>query len=329
MNVDLRLDAKYDGSFDNGIVSHEYGHGISNRLTGTGYNCLNSGSSKEQMGEGWSDFFALMLTNKPGDNASVARGIGTYASGQGITGSGIRPAKYSPDFAVNDYTYTDTNGMEYNNGQGIVPDVHSIGFVWATMLWDLNWEYVAKYGYASNVTSSTTSGSARVLQLVTDALKLQACNPTFVDGRNAILQAEMATTGGADKCMIWRTFAKRGLGVNASAGSKTSINDQTQDFTVPAECVLSTSETSAVKNVGVSIYPNPAKNEFYINFPSSTLGKVDVEIYDMSGKLISTENKISPEAKKAISTSKLINGTYLVKVKGLGIDTTSKVIINK
>lgn len=329
VNVDLRLDAKYDGSFDNGIVSHEYGHGISNRLTGTGYNCLNSGSSKEQMGEGWSDFFALMLTNKPGDNASVARGIGTYASGQAITGSGIRPAKYSPDFAVNDYTYTDTNGMEYNNGQGIVPDVHSIGFVWATMLWDLNWEYVAKYGYASNVTSSTTSGSARVLQLVTDALKLQACNPTFVDGRNAILQAEMATTGGADKCMIWRTFAKRGLGVNASAGSKTSINDQTQDFTVPAECVLSTSETSAVKNVGVSIYPNPAKNEFYINFPSSTLGKVDVEIYDMSGKLISTENKISPEAKKAISTSKLINGTYLVKVKGLGIDTTSKVIINK
>lgn len=329
VNVDLRLDAKYDGSFDNGIVSHEYGHGISNRLTGTGYNCLNSGSSKEQMGEGWSDFFALMLTNKPGDNASVARGIGTYASGQGITGSGIRPAKYSPDFAVNDYTYTDTNGMEYNNGQGIVPDVHSIGFVWATMLWDLNWEYVAKYGYASNVTSSTTSGSARVLQLVTDALKLQACNPTFVDGRNAILQAEMATTGGADKCMIWRTFAKRGLGVNASAGSKTSINDQTQDFTVPAECVLSTSETSAVKNVGISIYPNPAKNEFYINFPSSTLGKVDVEIYDMSGKLISTENKISPEAKKAISTSKLINGTYLVKVKGLGIDTTSKVIINK
>lgn len=329
VNVDLRLDARYDGSFDNGIVSHEYGHGISNRLTGTGYNCLNAGASREQMGEGWSDFFALMLTNKPGDNASVARGIGTYASGQTITGSGIRPAKYSPDFAVNDYTYTDTNGMEYNNGQAIVPDVHSIGFVWATMLWDLNWEYVAKYGYASNVTSSTTTGSARVLQLVTDALKLQACNPTFVDGRNAILQAEMATTGGADKCMIWRTFAKRGLGVNASAGSKTSINDQEQDFTVPAECVLSTSETSAIKNVGISIYPNPAKNEFYINFPSNTLGKVDVEIYDMSGKLISTENKISPESKKSISTSKLINGTYLVKVKGLGIDTTSKVIITK
>lgn len=329
VNVDLRLDAKYDGSYDNGIVTHEYGHGISNRLTGTGSNCLNSNSSKEQMGEGWSDFFALMLTNKQGDNASVPRGMGTYAAGQAITGVGIRPAKYSPDFLINSYTYGNTNGMQYNNGSAIVPNVHSIGFVWATMLWDLNWQYVAKYGYASDVTSGTTSGSARVLQLVTDALKLQACNPTFVEGRTAILAAELAKTGGADRCMIWRTFAKRGLGVNASAGLKTNINDQVEDFTVPSDCFLSTSETDNVKNVGISIYPNPAKNEFYINFPSNTLGKVNVEIYDMSGKLISSESKVSPDAKKAISTDKLINGTYLVKVKGLGIDTASKVIISK
>ncbi|KUJ56577.1 T9SS-dependent M36 family metallopeptidase [Chryseobacterium aquaticum] len=318
-----------DGSFDNGIVTHEYGHGISNRLTGNGSTCLVSSQSKEQMGEGWSDFFALMLTNKPGDNASVARGIGTYANGQPTSGGGIRPARYSPDFLVNSYTYGDTNGMEYNNGSAIVPNVHSIGFIWASMLWDLHWEYVAKYGYASDVTANTTSGSARVLQLVTNALKLQICNPTFVDGRNAILSAELATTGGADRCMIWRTFAKRGLGLNASAGLKTNINDQSENYDVPADCVLSTQETSSVKDNAISIYPNPAKNEFFINFPNNTLGKVNVEIYDMSGKLISTENKISPDSKKAISTSNLVNGTYLVKINGMGIDATSKVIINK
>ncbi|WP_449399608.1 M36 family metallopeptidase [Chryseobacterium wanjuense] len=301
---------------------------MSNRLTGNGYTCLQYTQSKEQMGEGWSDFFAMMLTNKPGDNASVARGMGTYVSGEGISGDGIRPAKYSPDFAINDYTYFDTNGMEFLNGSTMVPDVHSIGFVWATMLWDLHWQYVAKYGYASDVTSNTTNGSSRVLQLVTDALKLQACSPTFIDGRNAILQAELATTGGVDKCMIWRTFAKRGLGVNASAGSKTNINDQVQDFTVPAECVLATDEVKTVKN-NISIYPNPAKNEFYINFPSNTLGKVSVEIYDMSGKLVSSEDKISQMLKKQFLQNKLINGTYMVKVKGLGFDATSKVIVKK
>lgn len=333
VNVTLKNDPAIvmtpDGSFDNGIVTHEYGHGISNRLTGTGYGCLSSTADKEQMGEGWSDFFALMLTNKPGDNASVARGIGTYVVGQPTTGGGIRPAKYSPDFTINDYTYGDTNGMQYNNGSAIVPDVHSIGFVWATMLWDLHWKYVEKYGYSSDVTANTTNGSSRVLQLVTDALKLQVCNPTFVNGRDAILAADQATTGGADKCMIWRTFAKRGLGVNASAGTKTSINDQVEDFSVPAECVLGTDEVKSVKANTISIYPNPAKNEFFINFPSNTLGKVNVEIYDMSGKLVSSEDKISPEDKKSISTERLTTGTYIVKVKGIGIDAASKVIVKK
>lgn len=331
VNVTLKRDIRYDGSFDNGIVTHEYGHGISNRNTGNGSTCLSTDNSYEQMGEGWSDFFALMLTNRPGDNASVARGIGTYPAGQLITGGGIRPAKYTPDFAVNNFTYGDTNGMEYDpDGQGLsfVPDVHSIGFVWATMLWDLHWQYVAKYGYSSDVTSNTTNGSSRVLQLVTDALKLQVCNPTFINGRDAILQAELATTQGADRCMIWRTFAKRGLGVNASAGSKTDINDQVQDFSVPADCVLATDEVKGVKN-NISIYPNPAKNEFFINFPEKTLGKASVEIYDMSGKLVSSEDKISPDGKKAISTDKLINGTYMVKVKGIGIDAATKLLIKK
>jgi extracellular elastinolytic metalloproteinase len=328
VNVSMGYSTKQDGSFDNGVMIHEYGHGISTRLTGNGYSCLQSSQSKEQMGEGWSDFFALMLTNKPGDNASVPRAMGTYASGEAISGDGIRPAKYSPDFLINDYTYGDTIGMEFLNGSTMVPDVHSIGFVWATMLWDLHWQYVAKYGYASNVTSNTTNGSSRVLQLVTDALKLQACSPTFIDGRNAILQAELNTTQGVDKCMIWRTFAKRGLGVNASAGSKTNINDQVQDFSVPADCVLATDEVKVVKN-NISIYPNPAKNEFFINFPEKTLGKASVEIYDMSGKLVSSEDKISPDGKKSISTDKLINGTYMVKVKGIGIDAATKLLIKK
>ncbi|MDR6158089.1 extracellular elastinolytic metalloproteinase [Chryseobacterium sp. SLBN-27] len=325
VNVSMSYSTKQDGSFDNGIMIHEYGHGISNRLTGNGYSCLQTSQSREQMGEGWSDFFALMLTNKPGDNASVPRGMGTYASGEGVAGDGIRPAKYSPDFTINNYTYGDTNGMAFSNG---AIDVHSIGFVWATMLWDLHWQYVSKYGYSSDVTANTTNGSSRVLQLVTNALKVQVCNPTFINGRDALLTAELALTQGADRCMIWRTFAKRGLGVNASAGSKTNINDQVEDFTTPGDCILATDEVNAANNT-ISIYPNPAKNEFFINFPPKILGKVSVEIYDMSGKLVSSEDKISPDAKRSISTDKLVNGTYVVKVKGIGIDTTSKLIVKK
>ena len=49
-----------DGDVDNGIILHEYTHGISNRMTGTGSGCL---SNVEQMGEGWSDYLGLMMTH--------------------------------------------------------------------------------------------------------------------------------------------------------------------------------------------------------------------------------------------------------------------------
>ncbi|UFK97525.1 T9SS-dependent M36 family metallopeptidase [Kaistella faecalis] len=329
VNITLKYDPTTqkirDGSFDNGIVIHEYGHGISNRNTGNGYSCLSSSSSKEQMGEGWSDFFALMLTNRPNDNASVPRGIGTYAITEDVNGLGIRPAQYSPDFGINNYAYGDTNGMEYTNTSGqLVPNVHSIGFIWASMLWDLHWKYVEKYGYSADVMANTANGSTKVLQLVTDGLKLQECSPTFVSGRDAILAADLATTGGADKCMIWDVFARRGLGVNASAGAKTNINDQVESFEVPAECVLATSDVNGGK--ALSIYPNPAKNEFFLKSAHNTLGKLNVEIFDATGKLVSSQ-KIS--GSDAVNTQALVNGVYVVKVSGLGVNYSSKLMIRK
>lgn len=334
-----------DGSLDNGVIAHEYGHGITNRMTGTGSNCLSFIASNEQMGEGWSDFFALMLTNKPGDNASVPRGMATFTSGEGTDGDGMRPKKYSPDFAINNYTYGRTNGMKVNTVLGgttpaTVADVHSIGFVWATMLWDLHWNYVDKYGYSSDVLANPASGSAKVLQLVVDALKLQPCNPNFIEGRNAILAADLASTNGENKCMIWKTFAKRGLGVNAAPGGLVGgwynfnqpapdLNDQVEDFTVPAECA--TLGVNEVKNSkGIAIYPNPVRNEFTIQTPSGVnlSGITTVSVYDFTGKLVSQEN-INLNKQNTINAEKLINGAYIVKVSNNSIDYTQKIIVSK
>ncbi len=287
------------------------------------YNAIGraTNNTKEQMGEGWSDFFALMLTNQPNATKDVARGIGTYAISEATTGLGIRPAKYSPDFGINNYTYGETNGM----GTNAAPLVHSIGFVWASMLWDLHWKYADKYGYSADVMANATNGSTRVLQLVTDGLKLQGCSPSFIDGRDAILAADQASTTGANKCMIWETFAARGLGVNASAGSKLSITDQVENFEIPAECVnLATNNVAS--NKGMSIYPNPAKDEFFIKTATNVLGKVNVQIYDASGKLVSSQ-KIS--SSDAVNTQALPNGVYIIKVEGLGVSYSSKLMIKK
>ncbi|RMZ60755.1 T9SS C-terminal target domain-containing protein [Chryseobacterium nematophagum] len=49
----------------------------------------------------------------------------------------------------------------------------------------------------------------------------------------------------------------------------------------------------------------------------------------MSGKLVVSEGKVSPNIKKPISTDTLSHGVYIVRVKGLGFDSQSKIIIKK
>lgn len=217
-----------DSDLDAGVIAHEYAHGISNRLTGgrTTASCLNN---QEQMGEGWSDWLALVLTTREGDFAAQRRGVGTYLVYQGTDGNGIRPTPYSTDMAINPSTYDTIK-------TAAVP--HGVGYVWATMLWDMYWNLVHKHGYNPDVYEPwNTGGNNLAIQLVMDGMKLQPCSPGFVTGRNAILAADTALTGGANQCEIWHAFARRGLGVSASQGSNLSVADGTQAFDIPASCV--------------------------------------------------------------------------------------------
>jgi len=67
-------------------------------------------------------------------------------------------------------------------------------------------------------------------------MKLQACRPGFVDGRDAILLADQILTGGENQCLIWQGFAKRGLGYSASQGSNNSTTDGVEAFDLPLGC---------------------------------------------------------------------------------------------
>ena len=214
-----------DGDFDNGIIAHEYGHGISIRLTGGAGNssCLNNA---EQMGEGWSDWFGLMLTMKPGDMGSSGKGIGTYALGQPPTGNGIRTYRYSTDMSINPHTY---------NAIISLAAPHGVGSVWCAMLWELTWDLMDAYGFDNDFYNGA-GGNNIAMALVTEALKLQPCSPGFVDGRNAILAADDLLYDGIHKCLIWKAFAKRGLGFSASQGTSTSKTDGTQAFDMPVSC---------------------------------------------------------------------------------------------
>lgn len=213
-----------DGSLDNGVIAHEYGHGISTRLTGgPAISCLNN---QEQAGEGWSDFFSLIFTTDSSNSGDDIRGIGTFAFGQPTDGTGIRTYPYSTNMFASPYTYDDIKSLS-------VP--HGVGSVMCSMLWDMYWAFVDQYGFDNDIYNGT-GGNNIAIQLVIDGLKLQPCTPGFTDVRDAIILADELNNGGANRCLIWETFARRGLGFSANQGDPNSRSDGTEAFDVPPAC---------------------------------------------------------------------------------------------
>ncbi len=243
-----------DGDLDNGVIAHEYGHGISNRLTG-GPSTASCLQNNEQGGEGWSDYFAYMLNMTTGTEPAGGRGIGTYVLGQATNGQGIRTQRYSTNQAINTMTY---NSIK----TAAVP--HGVGSVWAEMLWEVTYALIGAHGFSADLVGGpATAGNILSLQLVTDGLKLQQCNPGFVNARDAIIAADQADTGGANKCLLWTAFAKRGLGFSATQGSASSVTDGVQAFDLAPSCLLPAApaviaSTPSVAAVSVTFTSNAA-----------------------------------------------------------------------
>ena len=180
------LDADYSGQ----TAIHEYGHGVSNRLVGAGTStsCLAQIQSGA-MGEGWSDYFAISFFNNPV--------YGAYQSQNPI--SGVRRQSYEGYT----YTYADIGNGSYGY------EVHDDGEIWAATLWDLR----------------KSLGQAVTDRLVMNGLKSTPCNPSMTDARDAILAADQAANGGANRATIWQVFAKHGLGYSAR-GIDGSLHDR-------------------------------------------------------------------------------------------------------
>ncbi|MDB5336396.1 MAG: Protein of unknown function precursor containing a C-terminal secretion signal, partial [Planctomycetaceae bacterium] len=220
-----------DGDLDNQIIVHEFGHGVSNRLTGgaansNALNALQSGG----MGEGWGDFWALMFTQRPSDQQNGGYTLGTYVIGEPTTGAGIRAYPYSYDLVIDPHTYDDYNTI-VNSPFGYDP--HAAGEIWTSALWDMNWLLINKDGYDSDLYTGT-GGNEKALSLVMEALKIQPANPSFLDGRDAILAADKLLYGGVDQYEIWQAFARRGMGFSADDGGSGNSTVVTAAFDVPS-----------------------------------------------------------------------------------------------
>ncbi|KAF7760739.1 hypothetical protein Agabi119p4_10148 [Agaricus bisporus var. burnettii] len=238
-----------DGDLEAGIVIHEFSHGLSTRLTGGPANsgCLGWGESGG-MGEGWGDFLATTIRSN--------RNYSDYSMGAWAANSitGIRHYKYSMDEDVNPSTYKTLDKPGYWG-------VHAIGEVWAEMLWVVSQGLIKKHGFSDTLFPPAPGpdgvvprdhhfwrqdkdllvpkhGNTLMVQLVLNGMKLQPCRPSFFDARDAIIEADRILTGGENVCLLWKGFAKRGLGFDAQVQGRTPWGGgiRTDGYAVHPDC---------------------------------------------------------------------------------------------
>lgn len=214
-----------ESSLDAGTTTWAYTILMFNRLVGSS----TCSSATESPYVGYADFLGILVTTDfHTATPQGPRGLGTYVLGQPTTGPGIRGIPYSTDLTVFPRTYADLPALQ-------AP--HSTGSVYAAALWDLTWLMVARYG-ASHDLLNGNGAENRMLRLVIEGMDTMACPSGFVSARDSILAADQSLNGGADRCLIWQAFARRGMGFAAAQGSPSSISDQTVSYAIPLNCDL-------------------------------------------------------------------------------------------
>jgi len=234
---------------DHDVVLHELTHGTSNRLhnNSTGLSSVMAMG----MGEGWSDFFARALLSTADEDPN-----GIYPTGGWVTYEltpgfhdnyyyGIRRFPYAVMSTVgpngrphNPLTLADIDPGQSNIKDGAfapnpltannpVFEAHSIGEVWCMALLEVRARFINRLGFAT--------GNQRILQFVTDAMKLDPINPTLLQGRDSIIAAANAGGGTTDDIADIRAgFAVRGMGITARVVNPfVGTVVQTFDTTIP------------------------------------------------------------------------------------------------
>jgi hypothetical protein len=205
-----------DGSLAAEVVFHEFTHGLSNRLVGggVGIRALQS----RGMGEGWSDFYGIALLSEAGDEPNGNYARGGYLNGDYYKGNRTHP--YTTDLIRNPLTLKWIDPTKGGTAQ-----VHFMGQIWCVALWEARANLIAKHGWAV--------GNQLMLQLVTDGMKLSPVDPTFLQARDAILQADLVNNAGANRTELWRGFAKRGMGASAVVPASSTSTGVTEAFDLP------------------------------------------------------------------------------------------------
>ncbi len=208
----------YDGANDAATVFHEYAHGLSGRLVtdAAGFEALGSPQAGA-MSEGLSDFYALDYLASQGLLTDTA-GTANVRFGQ-ATSTARRPARASGC----------SRSIARLGRPSPCPIRRRTCRHRLLHIWGLREDRKRRAGGprrrrdlgSDAVVAARRAGRGGHATLRHHAMRLSPPEPSFLDMRNAILQA---STDEGDDQLIWQVFAARGMGYFASTtAAATSI----------------------------------------------------------------------------------------------------------
>lgn len=244
-----------DGDYDMSVIGHEYTHAISNRMAG-GPDANLTGNQGRAMGESWSDLAAMEYLNEYGlvpTNGESRFTVGSYVTGNFDRGIRNYNMSTSPlNYSNVGYDFVCNQTILGPEVEGLCPDgrsqVHADGEIWTATNFQLRKAFIERYNGSNPASNSARQkacadgvypasqcpGNRRWIQIMFDAWLLMPGGVSMLDARDAYLAADMLRFNGANQKLMWKVFAQRGMGVNASSADVSDV-DPTPDFQSPLE----------------------------------------------------------------------------------------------
>lgn len=236
MNMGMVVRSGRHTATDSHVVHHEYCHGVTGRLVGGMLDGLGLTEDQSRaMGEGWSDYFALTISNFTRTDERTVVGDWVVNDARGIR---QRPynEQYPGTFADIGKRPGQVSGA--GNGDLSYREVHDVGEIWCAAL-------IQVTRNISTALGSKERGYRVTWQAVVDALKLTPKNPTFLVARTAILRAIEAMKGRSltdtefkkVRRAAWEGFARYRMGADASCPNA-SFDGCVGGTAIPADDII-------------------------------------------------------------------------------------------
>ena len=114
---------------------------------------------------------------------------------------------------------------------------------------------------------------------------------------------------------------KAGNSCGLSTAKSVSVN--------PTAACPTARDGSAFDLSGIVVYPNPTRGNVTIAYTSIDNSDYTLNIFDMSGRLVDSYvlNAIEGFNQKELNLESLVKGTYIVSLKGNGLVTQTRLIL--